>query len=673
MKKISKLFALIGSFAVCTVCAVVGMNSVKVSADTAKIQTHGASVRMVSPTGLRFLSSVSADFAEGYEIGTLVIPKAVLGDNVLNHNDDSADEIDVDYANIVKTQWSNKAVAELDGFDYDETRYYFNAVMTDIPNTDYGTVLVARAYAVKDGVYTYGETVERSIASVSAMALQNGEKGTLLTDYVDYALGENTPAMTKNMYVGQGETALNVTGTNGYAVTWTSSNSDVATVDNDGVLTAKANGTTTITGTLGTNTFTSTVQVGEVPAGEKIVDFTSGSYATQVVCPNTSAGFEYNDSIAVMGEGMVKATAKTFYLDVKVMLPSNLYDYEKVQFYVYNPQSAGRTVRWNGQDIVDVNNGWTLVTLNIHALTGVVCDNFVSFRIYQVEYNTIVNEQFFLSDFYAVKASNETKVVDFTAENYSGKAAANNNGNSSLSFANGLLKCTFSSYSSNCNMGIKFAATDYIGLYDTVTFGVYSHQTEENGNRKLYFGSTAITKIVPGWNIITLDVSTLDSFKDQTMNIADKIGWSGMANYAYSFTDIFGEVKKDVAVDFTASNVASKVTPSGNVTVSYENAMLKSAYSSYSGNCSMSLTLKNTSDISEYTKIKFAIYNAQDKGLGFYFNGTLVQNINYGWNYVTIDVSELTTLDGAVLNIHQTAWNSMANDVYYFTDIVAVK
>lgn len=667
MRKMTKLFAVLGSVVACSACAVLGLNAVEVSADAPAVQTHGVNIRL-DETGIRFISSVSAEYAEGYEIGTLIVPKAVLGNKVLNHNEDTVDADEVSYENVIQTKWANEALADLPGFAYDDSRSYFNAVLTSIPNDHYGTVLVARAYAEKDGVYVYGETVEHSIADVAATLMQRGETEAKYVDYIDGALGEKVPSMQSSLYVGKGETTLQVENTNGYDVIWSTSDDSVATVE-DGVLTAVANGNVTVTGKLGSSTFTSSVQVGDLPAGEVV------ALSSQFVCPNTSANIEMTDSIiAPVGNSLAKATAKTFYLDLKIALASNLYDYEQVQFFVYNPQVNGRTVRWNGQDIVNVNNGWTLVTLNTSVFAGCVGDNFVSFRIYRTDYSDITGEQFYVSDVYAVKASGAKKVVDFTADNYADKAVANNNGNSSLSFANGLLKSTFSSYSANCNLGIKFTATDYIGMCKTITFGVYSHQTTEDGNRKLYFGDTAIAKIVPGWNIITLDVSALDSLKDQKINIADKSGWSGMANYSYSFTDIFAVETDDVLVDFTAENTGSIVTIGGGNgnKCEYFDGMLKSTNGA--GTCNLSFTFKNqTMDITEYKQIKFAVCNVTGNGRTFYYNGATVTNVYSGWTYITIDVTDLTTLNGFAFSIHQSQYQGMDNEVYYITDIYGVK
>ena len=319
MRKTRRIVALTAICALCTLFGVVSAStfaSAKADA-TPAITTHGSSIRLNDPAGIRFLSSVSAEYAQGYEIGTLVVPKNVLGEQTLNHNDDTADEVDIDYQNIQQTKWANKSVAEIEGFHYDENRFYFNAVLMDIPENDYDTVLVARAYAVKDGVYVYGEQIERSIAQVSAMALQYGEESELLEEYVDVALADKTPTMPSVLYVEKGDTLLQPTDTNGYAVAWSSSDNEVATVDNNGVLTANVNGKTTITGKLGSKTFTSTVQVGKLLDGEKLVDFTAQNYAQKTTAGNATS--EYSETHLYNGEGTIALTGTmSWQLNVEV-------------------------------------------------------------------------------------------------------------------------------------------------------------------------------------------------------------------------------------------------------------------------------------------------------------------------------------------------------------------
>ena len=184
------------------------------------------------------------------------------------------------------------------------------------------------------------------------------------------------------------------------------------------------------------------------------------------------------------------------------------------------------------------------------------------------------------------------------------------------------------------------------------------------------FGGVKVNLVKNTWTWLIIDAPVELS---GNLDLTDSGYWqaTGMKFYV---SDIYAfNPTADNVVDFTADNYASKVTPGGNITLSSENGMLKSTYSSYSGNCSMTLTMKDVTDISSYTQIKFAVYNAQNKGIGLYVNGKLIQNIVLGWNYITVDVSTLTATDKLEINIHQEAWNSMANDVYVISDIYGIK
>ena len=100
MRKPFKKCALVGCLCALAMCLTAGVGSLKtVSADvvTPDLQIHGASVRKADDSGLRFTFSVDEAFKDaGYTFGTLIIPADVLGNDTLNHNDDGADDVDVE-------------------------------------------------------------------------------------------------------------------------------------------------------------------------------------------------------------------------------------------------------------------------------------------------------------------------------------------------------------------------------------------------------------------------------------------------------------------------------------------------------------------------------------------------------------------------------------------------
>ena len=231
MKKSSKVLTLLGSLALCAGFIGAGVGTLQADADTPDVYTHGGSVRKVDPNGLRFLSSVAKEY-ENAEVGTLMIPKIVLGNETLEHDED------LSYVEVVKTKWSNEAVAKMDGVEYDADRLYFNAVLSPVPAEFIGETIVARAYVKTEQGYVYGDPVERSIAQVAAAALQAGEEDVndVLLGYVDTALANKTLSMNvENSYMVAGTTkTLDILNDNDYLATWTSSNESVATVDKYG-------------------------------------------------------------------------------------------------------------------------------------------------------------------------------------------------------------------------------------------------------------------------------------------------------------------------------------------------------------------------------------------------------------------------------------------------------
>lgn len=206
----------------------------------------GGSVRLSTPAGLRFQSKVSEkDLSLNATFGTLIIPKEVLEDGELTIDTDKV-------RNVEQTVWATENVKVSNPQQYEEGYEYFNAVLTEIPEEHYGTVIVARSYVCVDGVYYYSETIERSIAQVAAYALQDGYTEETLRIYVDTALAEETLqiSLTYTVNVGK-EIALELTGNKGYVAIWAVSNERVASIDKNGKLIGKSVGEVTVTAKIG--------------------------------------------------------------------------------------------------------------------------------------------------------------------------------------------------------------------------------------------------------------------------------------------------------------------------------------------------------------------------------------------------------------------------------------
>ena len=209
----------------------------------------GASVRLLEPSGLRFQSKVAKELVDsGVTLGTLIIPKEVLGDNTLTVDTPTVN-------NVLQTKWATEQVKEQNPDGYEENYEYFNAVLTNIPETHYGTVIVARSYVYANGQYYYSDTIERSIAYVAAAALKNGESDEALYHYVDKALADCELILQSKVSVYEKQSyQLSLTGNRGYAVVW-STDSELISIDDNGKITAgKTEGEAVVTATIGSRT-----------------------------------------------------------------------------------------------------------------------------------------------------------------------------------------------------------------------------------------------------------------------------------------------------------------------------------------------------------------------------------------------------------------------------------
>lgn len=217
----------------------------------------GGSVRTSAPSGLRFQSKIDSGLVDsGAKLGTLIIPKAVLGENELTVETATVN-------NIEQTKWATESVKVNNPKDYEEGYEYFNGVLTEIPEAHYDKVIVARSYVYANGQYYYSEPVERSIAQVAASALKDGYTNDILYDYVDKALVGSTVSMTTSveMYIGESY-QLVLSGNKGYVAIWSSSDENIVAVDKNGQITAlKKEGTAEITAKIGGFTVQCTVTV----------------------------------------------------------------------------------------------------------------------------------------------------------------------------------------------------------------------------------------------------------------------------------------------------------------------------------------------------------------------------------------------------------------------------
>lgn len=247
----------------CLTVGLLGMQT-KVYADGEEtphiITEETASIRLDKYKGIRFSSKVSVDYLktiEGeFEVGTLIVPASYVAEGKqLDAN--VADAVVINHTARFNDLKNLSGVATV------------NAVLTEIPDEFVQTDLLARAF-IKTGedTYEYSEvTANRSILFVASCALNNKAKyneneiATLRSTVNAYAK-DNVTAITIDetltLEYWKDPATLNATiarknegDTSAVKLEYESSNANVATVDENGVVTATGRGNAQITAKLG--------------------------------------------------------------------------------------------------------------------------------------------------------------------------------------------------------------------------------------------------------------------------------------------------------------------------------------------------------------------------------------------------------------------------------------
>ncbi len=288
MKKTTKRY-LISSLVLSTAfCGLVGATQLKAAeADQTNsfagfIMDADAEVRTTSPVGIRFVTnvpeSVKEAAGENAQFGTLVIPKSKLTDvnedQVIDGNDLErggalvADIPTEKWLSEEKTEYAGVIVGQEDG----------EGNFTDLPESFYNEVLVARGYVLVDGEPVYTENyTEKSIAYVASCALASGDDQELLQDIVDVvvpSLAWAEDEVETAMLAEPVEIGLE-TDTKGLFVKFESKDEEIAKYEN-GKLYPVSEGTTTITASIGSTKATLDVKVGARQFAEGVLnDFLS--------------------------------------------------------------------------------------------------------------------------------------------------------------------------------------------------------------------------------------------------------------------------------------------------------------------------------------------------------------------------------------------------------------
>lgn len=263
MKKLTKNRLIAGMVLSAAFVAAIGVaNHAIYTADAADAETgitgnfamtDGMSIRKEDPVGLRFAASVDSAF------------RASLKEKY------SPEEYVYEFGTVL-TVGEKQTIAPIKQWK-DEAKTEYTMVIYEIPETDYATEISAKGYVTvyaqadinkETAIYTQytSNEVSRSAAYVASAALNNGESGDALINYLKPVAKGITLSESKVTLSALNETKTLAATTNpvDYKAVWSSNNS-IVSVDKDGVITAKDYGKATITAKFGDYTATCEVSV----------------------------------------------------------------------------------------------------------------------------------------------------------------------------------------------------------------------------------------------------------------------------------------------------------------------------------------------------------------------------------------------------------------------------
>ena len=259
MKKLTKNRLIAGMVLSAAFVAAIGVaNHAIYTADAADAETgitgnfamtDGMSIRKEDPVGLRFAASVDSAFRASLE------------------KKYSPEEYVYEFGTVL-TVGEKQTIAPIKQWK-DEAKTEYTMVIYEIPETDYATEISAKGYVTvyaqadinkETAIYTQytSNEVSRSAAYVASAALNNGESGDALINYLKPVAKGITLSESKVTLSALNETKTLAATTNpvDYKAVWSSSNNSIVSVDKDGVITAKDYGKATITAKFGDYTAT---------------------------------------------------------------------------------------------------------------------------------------------------------------------------------------------------------------------------------------------------------------------------------------------------------------------------------------------------------------------------------------------------------------------------------
>ena len=290
---------------VCGIAGLTGVNKVYAAIDPPEptyeqklLMCDGASIRKSDPSGIRFMTYVNSDYYTylesqksagkiyDFRFGTIYVPATVYKGTLAALTHSTCANV-----NDIIVGDSNWGESELNGTTY---KTYVTVQLFTVNARDngyYGVKLLAKSYVyvdstdneTDDGVYTYTNGVERSIAQVAAGLLSDGYSSDNVNAIPQYAV-TNTGSIKQiegyaaDSYIcvpyGGGcdftytpallHSGSSLTAASDYAVKYDSSDEGVFTVDNSGAIKTTGAGTANLSASISTNISNSyTVRVAE--------------------------------------------------------------------------------------------------------------------------------------------------------------------------------------------------------------------------------------------------------------------------------------------------------------------------------------------------------------------------------------------------------------------------
>ena len=306
------------------------------TAETTAFQMKtGASVRKVSPGGIRFTAQVAKDsYIDDATYGILVTPTDILGNKTLTHSlledanfqDEEGNSLILD---IKASEWTIKdeqsAVWEYTGVIVNKDE---NGNLIDLDEQLWNRSLTAVGYYINGETITYTQNPQaRSLAQTASLALQNPEDACdTLRAIVNRVLeldadSKDLSIASHSLCIIDRTTPLSLQGNEGLSAVWTTSDETIAAVDNDGVVSGVSVGTATITATIGTTAVSTEITVTDLQftCGATESSASSETFSFELIhfenneavwtSSNTAVATVDNGTVTTLTEGTTTITA----------------------------------------------------------------------------------------------------------------------------------------------------------------------------------------------------------------------------------------------------------------------------------------------------------------------------------------------------------------------------